>query len=150
MDDGRCIAESVSICRYFEALHPEPTLFGATPYDIGTIDMHLRRIELQLGRAVSVSWVNGPVVAKMAPGRFTQIAEAKVQADAATHAYYRRLDQELADRPMIAGEAFSIADITAMCVIDFAEALVGLAPDADLTNLARWRQAVAARPSAKA
>lgn len=150
LDDGECISESVSICRYLEALHPEPSMFGQTPLQIAKIDMHLRRIELQLGRSISTSWVNGPVVAKVAAGRFEQIPEAKNQADAATHAYYRRLNDELAQRPMIAGSDYSIADISAMCLIDFAESLVGLAPDPELTHIARWRSEVGARPSAKA
>jgi glutathione S-transferase len=150
LDDGECISESVSICRYLEALHPQPSMFGTTALEIAKIDMHLRRIELVLGRAITTSWVNGPVVAKVAAGRFVQIPEAKKQSDVATHAYYKRLDGELAQRPMIAGDAYSIVDITAMCLIDFAEAMVGLAPSTDLEHLARWRAAVAGRPSARA
>ncbi len=150
LDDGTCIAESVSICRYLEALHPQPPLFGATPLEIAHIDMHLRRIELQLFRAIGTSWVNGPVVAKAAPGRFKQIPEAKEQSDAATHAYYRRMDKELAQRSMLAGDSYTAADISAMCMIDFAEQMVGLAPAAELTHLQRWRQEVGARPSAQA
>lgn len=150
LDDGTYISESISICRYFEALHPDPSLFGKTPEDIGRIDMHLRRIELLLGRHVSTSWVNGPVVARIAKGRFVQIPEAKAQSDAAAHAYYQRLDNELSNRAMIAGSDYSIADITTMVTIDFAEQLVNLAPAADLLHLARWRGEVAARPSASA
>jgi len=150
LDDGDCISESVSICRYLEALHPTPTMFGETPLEVAKIDMHLRRIELQLGRSIGVSWVNGPVVAKMAAGRFEQIPAAKTQADAATHAYYKRLDGELAERAMIAGSRYSIVDISAMCLIDFAATLVGLTPAEDLVNIARWRSEVASRPSAKA
>ena len=148
LDDGTCISESISICRYFEALHPTPSLFGSTASEIGVIDMHLRRIELALMRNVGVSWVNGPIVARIAAGRFKQIPEAKEQSDAAVNAYYRRLDGELSEREMIAGDAYSIADITAMCTIDFAEQLVGLAPDPELSNLARWRSAVGSRDSA--
>ena len=150
LDDGTCISESISICRYFEALYPTPTMFGTTPEDIGRIDMHLRRIELGLGRQVSTSWVNGPVVAKIAKGRFKQIPEAKKASDAAVHAYYERLDGELSSREMIAGADYSIADITAMVTIDFAEQLVDLAPDGSLKNLARWRETVGTRPSATA
>ncbi len=158
LDDGTCISESISICRYFEALHPKPSLFGETAVDIARIDMHQRRIELGLGRNISVSWVNGPVVAKMLANRkegsaglgFTQIPEAKVQSDAAVRAYYQRLDGELAERQMIAGDNYSVADITAMCLIDFAEQLVALAPDTGLKNIARWREDVASRPSARA
>jgi glutathione S-transferase len=112
--------------------------------------MHLRRIELQLGRNVSVSWVNGPVVAKIAAGRFTQIPEAKKQSDEAVRTYYRRLDKELSTRSMIAGDSYSVADITAMCTIDFAEQLVDLKPDESLKDLERWRAEVGSRPSASA
>ena len=150
LDDGSCISESISICRYFEALHSQPSLFGETPEQIGQIDMHLRRIELGLGRQVSTSWVNGPIVAKVAKGRFKQIPEAKVQSDAVVNAYYYRLDVELAERSMMAGDEYSIADISAMCVIDFAAQLVDLAPDASLKNISRWREAVGSRKSANA
>ena len=150
LDDGSHLSESVSICRYLEALHPEPALFGATPVEIGRIDMHMRRIELMLARNVSTSWVNGPVVARIAKGRFKQIPEAKRQSDDNVRAYYKRLDAELAARRMIAGDTYTMADITAMCVIDFAEQLVALSPDDQLLNLARWRNEVGKRPSAKA
>ena len=150
LDDGSHLSESVSICRYLEALNPEPALFGTTPAEMGRIDMHMRRIELMLGRNVSTSWVNGPVVARIAKGRFKQIPEAKLQSDDNVRAYYKRLDAELAARRMIAGDTYTMADITAMCVIDFAEQLVALSPDDQLLNLARWRSEVGKRPSAKA
>ena len=79
-----------------------------------------------------------------------ETGEAKAQSDAFVAAYYRRLDDELATRPIIAGDSYTVADITAMCVIDFAEQLVALRPDPGLVNLARWRHAVGSRPSAKA
>src|SRR4029078_6463402 len=72
LDDGTCIAESVAICRYFEALHPKPSLFGAPPKELGRIEMANRQLELELLSQVGVSWVNGPIVAQMAPGRFKQ------------------------------------------------------------------------------
>jgi len=58
LDDGTVIAESVAICRYFEALHPAPPLFGTTPAEQATIEMWIRRIELQLMTPVSLYWVN--------------------------------------------------------------------------------------------
>lgn len=150
LDDGTCIGESVAICRYFEAVQPEPNLFGRTPVELGRIEMTNRQLELELLSQVGTSWVNGPVVAQIAAGRFTQIPEAKAQSDAAVHRFYKRLDRELADREFMAGARYTIADITALCVIDFAASLVGLPPDPELANLARWRAAVSARPSAAA
>lgn len=150
LDNGVCIAESVAICRYFEALHPEPALFGATPEDIGRVDMANRQLELELLAPIGQAWVNGPVVAKMAPGRFEQIPAVKVQGEKAARAFYQRLDTELAQREFMAGDRYSVADITALCTIDFATALVDLEPQRELANLWRWHQAVSARPSAAA
>ena len=58
LDDGTCIAESVSICRYFEALHPAPPLFGSTPLEVATVDMWLRRVELNVMSMVGMVWIN--------------------------------------------------------------------------------------------
>jgi glutathione S-transferase len=150
LDDGRCIGESVAICRYFEALQPQPALFGATPYDMGRVEMVNRQLEFELLGPIGAAWVNGPIVAQMAPGRFKQNQQAKESGEAATRQFYARLDRELADHAYMAGATYSIADITALCVIDFATALVDLKPAADLKNLWRWHAAVSARPSAKA
>lgn len=150
LDDGTCIAESVAICRYFEALTPEPRLFGTTPAEIGRIDMVNRQLELELLQAVGQAWVNGPIVAKMALGSFEQIPAAKLQGENGARAFYQRLDGELATRQFMAGEAFSVADITALCTIDFATRLVDLKPDPELSELWRWHGEVSARPSAGA
>jgi len=149
-DDGQFIGESVAICRYLEALQPEPNLLGRTPVEIGRIDMFNRILEFELWSQIGTSWVNGPVVAKMAAGRFKQIPEAKAASDANTHRFYARLDQELATRPYMAGDRFTIADITALTAIDFATARVELEPSAELANLKDWHTRVSARPSAKA
>jgi glutathione S-transferase len=150
LDDGTCIAESVAICRYFEALHPKPSLFGATPKELGRIEMANRQLELELLSQVGVSWVNGPIVAQMAPGRFKQNPQAKESSDAAVRSFYKRLDGELASRQYMADNAYSIADITGLVTIDFAGSMVDLKPDASLANLWRWHAAVSSRPSAKA
>jgi glutathione S-transferase len=150
LDDGTCIAESVAICRYFEATHPTPALFGTTPVEIGRIDMMNRQLEFEMLAPIGAAWVNGPIVAQMAPGRFKQNLQAKEAGEAAARAFYRRLDRMLGQQRYMADDAFSVADITALCVIDFAGALVDLKPDAELTNLWRWHAAVSTRPSAAA
>ncbi len=149
-DDGEYIAESVAICRYLEALHPEPNLFGASPVELGQIEMHNRILELELWSQIGVSWVNGPVVAKIAAGRFKQIPEAKEASDKNTRHFYERLNRELVSRDYMAGNRFSVADITALTAIDFAAALVGLKPADNLEHLWRWHARVSARPSARA
>ncbi|MGE0621677.1 MAG: glutathione S-transferase family protein [Pseudomonadales bacterium] len=149
-DDGRFLGESVAICRYLEALHPEPNLFGATPYELGRVEMHNRILEFELWGPIGTSWVNGPVVAKMAPGRFKQIPAAKEASDKAVHAFYARMDRELGERPYQAGDRYTIADITGLVAVDFARSMVGLPPDPGLKNLWDWHARVMARPSAAA
>ena len=67
-----------------------------------------------------------------------------------TNAFYKGLDGELAERKYVAGERFTIADISAYSFIEFAGAMVGLKPDASLGNLWRWHAEVSERPSASA
>jgi len=149
-DDGQHIAESVAICRYLEALHPEPNLFGATPVELGQVEMFNRILELELWTQIGTSWVNGPVVAKMAAGRFTQNPQAKETSDANVHRFYARLNRELGARPFIAGARYTIADITAQTAIDFATERVELKPDDGLDHLWGWHQRISDRPSATA
>ena len=153
-DDGQFIGESVAICRYLEAVQPEPNLFGATPYELGRIEMHNRILELEFWTQIGISWVNGPVVAKMAPGRFKQNPAAKEASDRNVHAFYERMNRELADRDWMTGgladDRFTVADITALSGVDFARDLVGLPPSEDLTHLLDWHARVSARPSASA
>jgi len=149
-DDGEFIGESVAICRYLEALQPEPNLFGATPYELGRIEMHNRILELEFWTQIGTSWVNGPVVAKMAAGRFKQNPAAKEASDANVHRFYERLNDELAERPFMAGERYTVADITALSGVDFAKGMVGLPPAENLNNLWDWHQRVSKRPSASA
>jgi glutathione S-transferase len=98
---------------------------------------------------VGQAWVNGPVVARMMPGR-EQIPAAKAFGERAARAFYQRLDETLSDQQYMAGGNYSVADVTALCVIDFAGALVDLKPDDDLQHLWRWHAEVAARHSAAA
>lgn len=145
LDDGRCIPESVAICRYLEAIEPEPNLFGRDAYELGYIEARNRQLELELWTQVGVSWVNGPIVGKM--GLYKQNDAAKEQSDRNVRAYYQRLDDELSALDYIAGDRFTVADITLLSAIDFASELVELKPDESLTHLWRWHALVSARPS---
>ncbi len=148
LDDGTCIPESIAICRYFEAVQPEPNLFGRTPAELGVIEARNRQLEFEMLGPIGVSWVNGPIVTKIFQREGN--AAAKSASDAAARAFYQRLDGELGASPYVAGSRFTVADITAMVVIDFATKLVELKPDETLANLWRWHAEVSARPSAQA
>ena len=79
LDDGRCISESVAICRYLESVKPEPNLFGNDPFEEAFIESRNRHIELELWTQIGTSWVNGPIVGSM--GIFNQIPDAKKASD---------------------------------------------------------------------
>ena len=147
LEDGRCISESIPICRYLESLVPGPNLFGEDPFEIAHIESRNRHIELELWTQIGISWVNGPIVGSM--GLFEQIADAKKASDKNVRAYYKRLNRELEASEYIAGERFTVADITLLSAIDFASSMVDLKPDNELTSLYNWHKNITSRPSSK-
>lgn len=147
LPDGTCISETVAICRYLEALAPNPNLFGADPLEAALIETHHRHIEFELHPNIGAAWVNGPIVAAM--GMVEPIEAQRLRGAGLTRKYYERMNEELASRSYVAGDRFTVADISALCMIDFAGALVDLKPDEDLTNLWAWHRLVSDRPSVK-
>jgi glutathione S-transferase len=147
LDDGTVIAESIAICRYFEALYPEPPLFGRGAVESGLVEMWNRRAELHLLLPVSSVFQHlHPAMKQMVAPQVPEWGEAnKPQALAFLHF----LDGELKSRPFVAGADFTVADITAMVAVDFMR-VSKLAVPETLASLKRWHQAVAARPSATA
>ncbi len=146
LDDGTHIAESVTICRYFEELQPNPPLMGVDGRDKAIVEMWNRRMELELLLPIANSFRHRHEFFK---GRIEQVpdyAEAERRVSESRLAW---LDEVLADRPFIAGDRYTIADITALCAVDFGRvSKLGIKPEQK--NLARWHEAVSARPSAKA
>jgi glutathione S-transferase len=146
LDDGTCISESVAICRYFEETHPQPALFGVDAKDRALVEMWNRRMEFNLLQPIADAFRQRHDFFK---GRIRQLPEyAEVQRLNAEDGL-NWLDRELAARRFIAGDRFSIADITAMVAIDFGR-VSKIAIKPDQVNLARWQAEVSARPSAKA
>lgn len=154
LDDGEVIDESTAICRYFEALQPKPALFGTNPRDIARIESWTRRIEAE-GYAAAVYTLRNTRDAfadRGVPGTGAptpQIPELAARAAVLWAGFTAMLDAWLVDRPWIATDAFSFADITALVAIDFARAAKLTVPD-EAGNIARWYAAVSRRPSAAA
>ena len=146
LDDGSCIAESVAICRYFEELQPTPPLFGVGARERALVEMWNRRIELEIFAPVGHVWSHLSEIAKGRGRRIPEFGDIQKRVAIDRIAW---LDEELDDREFVAGDRFSIADITTLCMIDFART-VDIRIQPDQTNLARWYSAVSARPSAKA
>ena len=147
LEDGRCISESIAICRYLESIVPEPNLFGEDPFEISYIESRNRHIELELWTQIGISWVNGPIVGSM--GLFEQIPDAKKASDSNVAAYYKRLDREFSSSEYVAGSRYTVADITLLSAIDFASSMVDLKPSESLKNLHRWHEKINSRPSSK-
>ncbi len=146
LDDGTHIAESVAICRYFEVLHPEPNLMGKDAKEQAVIEMWNRRMEFEVLGMAAGAFRNTSDFFK---GRIPQVKEYGEVCHAAVIKRLEWLDQELANREFVAGNRFTIADITALIGIDFGRTTqIRIQPEQK--NLARWHAAVSARPSAKA
>ena len=146
LDDGTHVAESLAICEYFEDQQPEPALIGTTPTEKACVRMWERRMELEIMYPMLGAFRNSSEFFK---GRIHQTPEIVKPFRAATAKRLAWLDGELGGREFVAGERFSVADITLFCTVEFGKA-VGEKYDGSLTNLVRWNDAVAARPSAAA
>jgi glutathione S-transferase len=146
LDDGTCIAETVAICRYFEEQQPEPALMGVDAKDKAVVEMWRRRMELEVALGVMGEFRNTHDFFK---GRIPQVPEYGKIVGAAARKRLEWLDGVLADREWIAGDRYTIADLTALMAIDFGR-VIGLKIEDGHKNLARWHAAASARPSAKA
>ena len=146
LDDGTTIAESVAICRYFEELQPEPPLMGTDAKDRALVEMWQRRMEFELFLPITQVFRNGHAFFK---GRIPQVPEYGEVCRKHAEQRLEWLDGVLADRPFVAGERYTIADITALCAIDFGR-VSNIRVTPEQPNLARWHAAVSSRPSAKA
>ena len=147
LDDGTAIAETIAICRYFEELKPEPALFGKGPLAVATVEMWSRRMDLGLWLSVSQAFRHlHPAMGKLEVPQVAAWGEANKPR---ALKILQIMDDQLASRPFLAGEDFSVADITGLVAIDFMKPARIERPPA-LKNLARWYEAVSRRPSAQA
>jgi glutathione S-transferase len=152
LDDGEVIDESVSICRYFEAIHPEPPLFGRDPAEIARIDAWSRRIESDgYGATVNVFRNRAPAFAgRGLAGNWPPVPQisALVERGLLMWGHFLdALDGQLRTREWIAGDAYSFADVTGLVTIDFARA-AKMAGAEERPAVMRWHAAASARPSA--
>ncbi|MEM8800026.1 MAG: glutathione S-transferase family protein [Pseudomonadota bacterium] len=154
LDDGTVIDETVAICRYFEELHPEPNLLGRDAKEKAIIEGRQRHMEMD-----GFIWV-GQVFRNESPlyvdralpgvnGAFRQLPELAERGRMLFSRYIEKLDQDLATHEFVAGDRFTIADITAFIAVGFARWVKMPVPE-DCENVLRWRKAVSERPSAKA
>ncbi len=149
LDDGRVLSETRAICTYLEGLQPEPNLMGKGFEERAFIEMADRRMELHLLlETASCARHTHPALAVLEQPQFADFGAAQGDKMRITA---RWLDQVLARQEYVAGERFTIADITAFCALEFGRGLLKFKPGEEgMDHLQAWRDRIAARPSAQA
>ena len=152
LDDGSCLDETIAICRYLEDIYPDPNLMGASPLERVQIESAQRHIEFDGFIHVADVFRNTiPIFAERAipgqPARYPAIPELAERGRLRFRTFLDDFNQLLADRPFVAGGRFTIADITALCAVDFARAVKIRLGD-EQQHAKRWYDSVSSRPSA--
>lgn len=147
LDDGSAISETMAICRYFEAVHPEPALFGRSPKDQGLVEMWNRRAELSLMLPVAQAFRHlHPAMATLEVPQVGAWGEANKPRALEALA---KFEEALGKSRYVAGDAYSVADITLLVAIDFMRP-ARIERPASFVNVTRWYEEMKARPSSKA
>jgi len=147
LDDGTVICETVAICRYFEELHPEPALMGTTAIERARIEMFQRQVEFGLLQPIAHCFRHlHPAMAKLEVPQVAEWGKANGERALAGMAW---LNSQLKTREFVAGDTFTIADITALIAIDFRKVARIEIPD-ELTYLTDWHKKVLVRSSSQA
>jgi glutathione S-transferase len=146
-EDGRILRESMAICRYLEELNPEPNLMGSDAWERAQIEQWNRHAELELLLPMAQVFRNTHAFWQ---GRIKQAPEFGAIMRELLASRFDWLDGELAQRQYIAGARFTVADITALCAIDFGKVSNIRIDAATHPNLAAWHTRVSERPSSKA
>jgi glutathione S-transferase len=154
LEDGTSIGEVPAIWRYVEEAFPERPLLGTSPKEKALIAMWERRMELDGFAAVmeairnEASGLKGRALS--GPHAYEQIADLAARSRLRVGNFYADLDDRLGAHAFVAGENFSIADITALVTVDFATRAIGMPVPENATNVAAWYRNVAGRPAAGA
>ena len=145
LDDGTVILESVAICRYFELLNPDPALFGKTELEQAIVEMQSRRMEMELMMSVAGTFRHTHPAFSELENQIPEFGNAQKKI---AEKRLNLLNKELEDQEFIAGSNYSMADITALCAIDFCvPARIEISEDYE--HLQRWIKAVKSRPSSE-
>lgn len=153
LEDGHVLPDNAAIAAWAEAAHPEPALLGLTPLEKAEVASWNSRIEFEGLLAIAEAMRNSAPAMKdralTGPASVAQIPELAQRGLERAKRFLDVLDAHLADRAFIATERFSVADITAVVMVDFAR-VVRLKPAETHPNIRRWREALASRPSLSA
>jgi len=147
LDDGTALAETTAICEYLEELQPAPSLLGTTPRQRALTRMWTRRVDLAIVQPMTAGF-RGAEGLPMFRERVHCLPQAADDLKATAREGFAWLEAQLGDRPFVAGDAMSLADIVLFCFVEFG-ALVGQGPDTAHRRLHGWRERIAMRDSAR-
>lgn len=152
-EDGAVLTENAGIAVYLEALHPDPPLLGTTPMQKADIATWNWRCEMgglmSVAEALRNSSPNMKDRALPGPRNVAQIPELAERGKMKLGWFFKTLNRQLSVNEYIAGDSYSVADITATITVDFAE-WVKVYPEEDQTHLLAWHARMKERPSYKA
>jgi glutathione S-transferase len=152
LDDGARLTTTAGIWRYLEATYPDPPLMGETPQQRGVIADLQWHIEMNGFMAMAEFLRNSAPAMKgralTGPHDYDQIPELADRGKLRVQRFLEEIDQVIGDKPYVAGDRFSVADIDLLVLIDFS-AWRKLSLPAGATNARRWYEAIRARPSAQ-
>ena len=153
LEDGTLISESVAICRYFEEIQPNPPLMGRDAKEKAVVEMWQRQVELQgyMPAGEAFRNYNKRFAGRALAGNdsYEHIPELVTRSRTRVERFFNLLNDHMESREFIASDVFSIADITAYVMVDFAGwSKMGI--NEDQTHLKRWYESIKARPSSSA
>jgi glutathione S-transferase len=153
LDDGTILTEVPAICRYLESQHPEPNLMGKNPLETARVEAWERFAEMNGMQAVGEYFRNATpgFDDRGLPGMtgIPRLPALVERGEKRIAAFYEQLEKRLSESEYLASDRFTLADITAMCVVDFATFTEHGIPEGN-ANTKRWHTACAGRPSAAA
>jgi glutathione S-transferase len=151
LEDGTAIGEVPVICRYIEEVHPTPPLFGETAKEKALVAMWERRAELEGFASVMEAIRNSAPGLKSraiaGPHDYEQIPELAERSKLRVKNFFADFDDRLGEAPFVAGQRFSVADITALVTVDFAAKAINFPVPDEHRSLKRWYDVVSSRPS---
>ncbi|MAC41888.1 MAG: glutathione S-transferase [Pelagibacterales bacterium] len=152
LDNGTVISESMAICRYFDAMQPEPYIFGETPEEKGLVEMWNRKVEIEgmnpIGECLrnsSEAFIDRAVADPRATKQIPELASRGIMLG---NRFLDDINERLNQAEYVAGNNFSMADINLYVFLDFAS-WVKVIPNDNHKYLLRWKEMIGKRDSAK-
>lgn len=153
LDDGTCLWNSIAIRQYLESLRPEPALLGRDAVERARVTQFVLWIEHNGMMSAAEAFRNAAkgMADHALPGRrpVPQIGALAERGVRRFGHFLEDLDGFLAGRDNVAGDAFTVADIDALVMLDFG-CRVTKKEVGHLRHLSAWAARIRDRPAIRA